>query len=147
MEFLKSLFGIKKSPFTAGPPAPQPVNSKGTFQQGNPAYAEAEAAKAKAEEISANIVKLYKAHNSSALNSNFQRFRNLMKTKYIGPEYLEERFSRSSSDISNLSNDDFNNLKGLLNRNVKKELYGNANQLGGTRKGRKGRKARKTRRR
>ena len=47
----------------------------------------------------------------------------------------------------NLSNYDYNNLQGLLNRNIKKELYGNANQLGGTRKGRKGRKARKTRRR
>lgn len=142
MEFLKSLFGIKKSPFTAGPPA---LNAKGTFEQGNPAYAEAEAATAKAKEISANIVKHYKAHNSSALNSNFQRFRNLMKTKYIGPEYLEERFSRSSSDISNLSNDDFNNLKSMIERNIKKEPYANANQLGGRRKTRKGRKSRKGR--
>jgi hypothetical protein len=138
MEFLRSLFGVKKTPFTAGPPAPQPVNAKGTFEQGNPAYAEAEAAKAKAEEISTNIVKHYKAHNSSGLNSNFQRFRNLMKTKYIGPDYLEERFTRNSADMSNLSNDDFNDLQMLINRNVK-------GQLGGTRKGRKTHRHRKGR--
>jgi hypothetical protein len=140
MDFIRSLLGQKKTPFTVGPSVSvsAPVNAKGTFQQGNPAYAEAEAAKAKAEEISINIVKHLKAHNPSALNSNFQRFRNLMKTKYIGTDYLNTRFSRASSDVSTLSDDDYNDLQMLINRNVK-------GQLGGTRKGRKGRKTRKGR--
>lgn len=84
------------------------------------------------EILASEYIRKYKKHNTGIFKKEIPTLRNYVK-KY--PSFIDSRFNRSQSDLSNVSEEDLTDMKYQLIR---------AN-MGGKRKIRKTRKLRKSR--
>ena len=115
-------FTRKKSPLSST--SYTPLNSVNTTL--NPMHND------EREILASDYIRKYKKHDTSIFKKEIPALRNYVK-KY--PSFVNSRFNRSQSDLSNVSEEDFTNMKYQLVRTN-----------GGKRKTRKMRKSRKSRR-